>query len=316
MSDENFINAIPALSSVPHNENAQFNNLSKLQNNLRPYTIKANKLSDLDSKKPFINTPTKTAELSSELSSLISNSTILARVEASPYLRAAILSNPWLADEIINNPGLLNAIIRSPRLLTSLTNNSGFLASIKDNPALLSEMMKNPTLSIKLILERLAKKTEIVFLPNIKTNSPQSPHSLNKSTIAAERARPVIRVLISKVKTIGAEHEVQRSEISQVFETKALEARVQIKSPMIPALKTAPYSYFDAKLFAINPSLLAVLGAAAFITNRGRVIPGNGSLKDEGVELETQLESQPDAIQKIDQVERISEVEELPVLRI
>lgn len=80
---------------------------------------------------------------------------------------------------------------------------------------------------------------------------------------------------------------------------------------MIPTLKPAAYSYFDAKLFAINPSLLALLGAAAFTTNRGKIIPTSGSLKDIEIELETQSESQPDAIQELNQVERIGKVEEL-----
>ncbi len=313
MSNENSINAIPALSLVHHNENAQLSNFSKLQNSLRPYTTKTNKLPDLDSKKPFINTPTKTAEFSSALSSLISDSTILARVESSPYLRAAILSNPWLVDEIINNPGLLTAIIKNPGLLTSLTSNSGFLSSIKDNPALLFEIIKNPTLSIKSILERLTKKPEIIFSPNAKNNSSQVPHLLDKNTIAAERARPAIRARLSKVKeSVSAKSgEVQKQLASQVFEAKVFEARAPIKAPMIPTLKPAAYSYFDARLFAINPSLLALLGAVAFTTNRGRIIPGSGSLKDAGVELETQSESQPDAIQEFDQVERIGEGEEL-----
>ncbi|GEM_PF-3085227 len=310
MSNENFIHAIPALSSVSHNENAKMSDFSKLQNNLSPYTIKADKLSDLDSKKPFISTLTKTTKLSSALSFLISDSTILARVEASPYLRAAILSNPWLADEIINSPGLLTAIIRSPGLLTSLISNPGFLSSIKDNPALLAEIMKNPALSIESILERLAKRPETNFLSNTKNDSPQAPHSLDKSIIAAERARPAIRALLSRVKVVGTESiEVQKQQTSQVFETKALEARAPIKALIIPTVK--PTAYFDARLFAINPSLLAVLGAAAFTANRGRIIPASGSLKDVAIELETQSESQPDAIQELDQVERIGEAGEL-----
>ena len=300
MSDGNSINVTLAQLPVSHNENVKLSNFARLQNNLKPYTTKANKLPDLDSKKPFINTTTKTVKLSSTLSSLISNSAILARVEANPSLRAAILSNPSLVDIITNNPALLTALIKSPGLLTSLTSNPDLLSSIKDNP----------TLSIESILERLAKKPETNSSPNTKNNLPQTPHPLDKSTIAAERARPAIKAVLSRVKAVGAESlEVQKQQASQIIKAKILEARVLIKTPMIQTLK--PAAYFDTRLFAINPSLLALLGAAAFVSNRIKVIPVSGNLKDAGVEVETQSESQPDAIQESDQVDGIGEVGEI-----
>ena len=302
MADRNPISVTIVHSQVPHNENVQLSRFSKLQNNLKPYSVQADKLPDLDSKKPFTNTPIKTARFPSALSSLISNRAVLARVEANPSLRAAILNNPFLAEIIMNNPALLTAIIKSPELLAAVTNNSNILSSIKDNPGLLSEIIKNPALSIESILERLAKKPETI--------SPPPPHPLEKSTIAAERARPAVRALLSRVKTVGAESlEVQKLQASQVLETKMLEAKSPLKTPMTPALK--PAAYFDARLFAINPALLALLGAAAFVSNRGRVVPAGGSLKDVGVELETQSESQPDAIQESDQIEGIGEVGEI-----
>ena len=297
MSDGNSINVTLSHS---HNENIHLSNFAKLQNNLRPYTTKANKLPDLDSKRPFINTQTKTTKLPSTLASLISNPTILARVEASPYLRAAILSNPSLAETISSNPAFLTAIIKSPGLLASLINNPELLASIKDNPAL----------SVESILERLAKKPETNSLPKVKSNSSQAPHSLDKSTIVAARTQSVIKALLSGVKTVSAESlEVQKQQASQVLEAKMLEARVPVKASIVPILK--PAAFFDARLFAINPSLLALLGAAALIANRGKVIPASGSLRDIGIELETQSESQPDAIQESDQVQGIGEFGEI-----
>lgn len=309
MSDGNSINITLAHSSVPHNENVQSNHFSKLQNNLKPYTTKENKFPDLDSKKPFTNTAVKTAKFPSILSSLISNPSVLAKVEANPSLRSAILSNPSLAEVIINNPALLTAIVKNPGLLTSLTSNPGFLSSIKDNPTLLAEIIKNPALAIESILERLANKPEANSLqnikPNTKNNSSQAPHPLDKSTIAAERARPAVRALLSMVKAVSAESlEVQKLQASQVLETRMLE----VKSPMIPTLK--PSAYFDARLLASNPALLALLSAAALVSNRGRVVPASGSLKDVGIELGTESERQPDAIQESDQVDGIGEIGE------
>ena len=310
MVDGNIISLTLAYFAVPRNENLQLSNFAKLQNNLKPYTTKANKLPDLDSKKPFTNTEAKTAKSSFTLSSLISNPTILARVEANPNLRAAILSNPFLAELISSNSGLLSAIIKSPGLLASLTSSPDILSAIKDNPSILSEIIKNPTLSIESILERLTKKLETISSPKTKNNSPQVPRPLDKSTIAAERARPATGALLSGVKAVGAESlEIQKQQSSQVLEAKTLQTKVPIRALTIQASK--PMTYFDVRLLAINPSLLALLGAAAFTANRGKIISVSGNLKDVEIDLETQSESQVDALQESDQVGGIGEIEQI-----
>ena len=312
MADGNLINVTLAYAAVSHNENlhsGQSSRLpSKFEEKLKPYTLnQTNKLPDLDSKKPFINTADKPVKSISTLASLISNPVVLARVERNPSLRAAILSNPSLADVIMNNPALLTAIIKSPGLLTALTKNFDTLLLIKENPAILSEIIKNPSLSIESVLENIAKKTETVLLPKVKNN--QVPHPLEKSTIAAARTSAAIKTLLAGAKFIGAESlEVQKQQASQVLEAKILEVKTPIKPPVTQTLK--PTAFFDARLFAINPALLALLGAAAMVSNRGRVT-SSGSLKDIGVELETQSETQPDAIQESDQVEGVGEVGEI-----
>ena len=314
MADGNLINVTLAYAAVSHNENlhsGQSSRLpSKFEEKLKPYTLnQTNKLPDLDSKKPFINTADKPVKSISTLASLISNPVVLARVERNPSLRAAILSNPSLADVIMNNPALLTAIIKNPGLLTALTKNFDTLLLIKGNPAILSEIIKNPSLSIESVLEKIAKNTEAVPLPKAKNNLSQVPHPLEKSTIAAARTSAAIKTLLAGVKFVGAESlEVQKQQASQVLEAKILEVKTPIKSPAAQTLK--PTAFFDARLFAINPALLALLGAAAMVSNRGRVT-SSGSLKDIGVELETQSETQPDAIQESDQVEGVGEVGEI-----
>lgn len=310
MTDGNPISIAVTHSQIPLNENVQSSRFSEFRNNLKPYSIQTNKHSDLDSKKPFTNTQIKTTNLSSILSSLIPNPSVLARVERNPSLRAAVLSNPSLAGVIINNPALLTAMIKSPALLMALINNPSILSSIKENPTLLSEIVKNPDLSIKSILEKVAKKPETISLPKVKNNLSSAPHQLEKSTIAAERARPAIRALLSRIKAVGVELlETQKQQSSQVLAAKILEAKAPIRTPITPVLKPVPY--FDSRLLAINPALLGLLSAAAFVSNRGRVVPASGSLKDVGVEPDTQSESQPDAIQESDQIEGIGEIGEI-----
>lgn len=303
MGDRSYINAILPHSQAPHNERAQVSNFSKLQNNLKPYTSKTNKLPDLDSQRPFPNTSIKAARLSSPLSLIVGNSTILAKIESRPYLRSAILSNPSLVDLITNNPELLSAIIKSPGLLTSLTSNPELLSSIKDNPALLAEIIKNPNSSIKSILESFTKKTETNPPTNTKNDQPQSPHPLDKSTIASEKARPA-------APTTSNTSEVQKPQTPQIIQTKGSEAKaLEIKAPMAPISK--PMTSFDAKSLTANSSLFSLLGSAALTSYRGRLVPVSGDLKDVGVELETQSESQPDAIQESDQVNGIGEIGEI-----
>lgn len=311
MNDRTYIRATLPYSSTSHNERVQLSNFSRLQSNLKPYTTKTNKLPDLDSQRPFTNTPIKTTKFSSTLSSIIGNSTILAKVESSSSLRAAILSNPSLIDLIINNPELLNALIKSPGLLTSLTSNPDLLSSIKDNPALLAEIIKNPNSSIESILETFTKKAEINPSTNTKNDPSKSPHPLDKSTIASEKARSAVPTSLSNTKTLDSKFsEVQKPQTPQVIQTKGSEAKVlETKSPMLPTSK--PIASFDAKSFTTNPSLFTLLGSAALTAYRGRIVPVSGDLKDVGVELETQSESQPDAIQEADQVNGIGEIGEI-----
>ncbi len=244
----------------------------------------------------------------SPLSSLISSSAVLAKVEANYILRNAILLNPHLARAIINNPELLNALIKSPSLLALVTSNPDVLSIVKNNFLFLREILKNPGLSISSILESLSKKPILplvkdINLQAIKTNN--IPHLLNISEIVGHRAP-----LRSHMIPIGIKYlETIKQQAAQVLQTKIMQGNIRLPRTLIPVIKIRVYQ--NARFFALNPSLLAILGGIAFAATRTKIAPVTGSLTDEGIELETQSESQPDAIQESDQIGGVGEIGEI-----
>lgn len=244
----------------------------------------------------------------SPLSSIISSPAVLAQVEANYILRNAILVNPHLARAVANNPDLLNALSKSPSLLSLVTSNPDVLSIIKNNLAFLREISRHPGLSVNSILDSLSKKntlptTDRIDLKAIKTNN--IPHPLDVSEIVAHRVP-----LRSHMIPVGVGYlETLKQQASQVLQTKIIQENIRLPRTLIPIIKIRAYQ--NARFFALNPSLLAILGGIAFAATRTKIAPLTGSLTDEGIELETQSESQPDAIQESDQIAGVGEIGEI-----
>ena len=248
---------------------------------------------------------------SSDLSALIPNPTVLAKVERNPFLRAAILSNPSLAEVISYNPVLLDAIVKNPGLLTALISGPGLLSLIYENPFILSEIIKNPNTPVDKILEGLTKKTELKLLANFKSivSVKNIPHPMAISEIAAHRV-PTGRAALRapSVELL----ETMKQQASQIIQAKILQKSIMPKI-LLPVLRVMFYQ--NARSLVLNPALLALLGGAAFAANRVRIMPASGSLKDIGIELETQSERQLDILQGIGPVHEVEDTAEIHLMR-
>ncbi len=298
MSDRNPISVNPIHYQPLPGENVTMGSFSKLKERLAPYPIKQSVPSPLDSKSPVFTPRIKSSI--SRLSGLIPNPTLLAKIEGNSFLRAAILSNPSLAEEISQIPALLTALLKNPSFLNAIISKPGLLSLIKENPYIVSGIIKNSNLPIESILEKLIEMKPSVKTENTSVN--EKPHEMEKSTIASGKTHFVSGTL-KNTKTVQPPTAQKQQP---VVITKAFEGKAQ--TGKLPLVRIAPFPYVDARAYAVNPGLLALLGAAAFVSNRIKI---TGNLKDVGAELETQSESQPDAVQESDQIEGVGEISEL-----
>ena len=244
---------------------------------------------------------------SSDLSALISNPSILARVENHPFLRAAILSNPFLAEEISYTPRLLNILIQNPSLITSILASPKLLTLIKQNPQIVSKIIRNPGLSIEEVLEKLSeiKPKLATRSENVQIN--KKPHKLENSTIAAEKVRSAMRNMASKINPeVSKPVETQKQQFSKylvpgIFEGKPGAAKSSL-------VRFIPFLRNNIRELVMNPALLAQLGAIAVTTNKGRIV-GNTE------ELETQTERQLDTLEEIAPIHEVEESSEVHLMK-
>ena len=241
----------------------------------------------------------------SDLSALISNPAVLAKVERNPFLRAAVLSNPFLAEEISHSPRLLNILIQNPSLITSILANPKLLTLIKQNPQIVSEIIRSGS-SIEEILQNILERNKLnkpdENIKNITEKKLAQPevllHKLEKPIIATNKVFPTIKEMLTKA---GLKIPTNIPII------KTIEGKTQATIPLIR--KPSTVIYVDPKTLASHPSLLILLGATAFSASRTRIVSGNQE------DLETQSERQLDTLQEIDPVREVEETSEIRLMK-
>ena len=242
---------------------------------------------------------------SSDLSALISNPTVLARVERNPFLRAAVLSNSFLAEEISHSPRLLNILMQNPSLINSILANPKLLTLIKQNPQIISEIIRSGS-SIEEILQNISERNKPNRLDknikNITEKKLAQPevllHKLEKPIIATNKVLPTIKEMLTKA-GLKIPTNIPMAQI--------VEGKVQAKLPL--AWKQNTRIYIDPKTLASHPSLLILLGATAFSASRTKIVSGNQE------DLETQSERQLDTLQEIDPIHEVEEVNEIHLMK-
>ena len=244
---------------------------------------------------------------SSDLSALISNPTVLAKVERNPFLRAAVLSNPFLAEEISHSPILLNILIQNPSLINSILANPKLLTLIKQNPQIVSEIIRSGS-SIEEILQNILERNKpnkpdenIKNITEKKLAQTQVLlHKLEKPIIATNKVLPTIKEMLTKASL---------KIPTNIPIAKTVEGKVQAKLPL--AWKQNTRIYIDPKTLAMHPSLITLLGAIAFSASRTKIITAVGNSE----ELETQTERQLDTLQEIDPVHEVEEASEVHLMK-
>ena len=237
---------------------------------------------------------------SSDLSALISDPAVLAKVERNPSLRAAILSNPFLAGEISHSPRLLNILIQNPSLISSILANPKLLTLIKQNPQIVSEIIRNSGSSAETILQNLSETNKL-----IKPEKNVNPAQLQVLNKLEKAAIPTAKVSAKKVLVKAG---TERKEIPINFPIiKTMEGKTQATIPLI--CKPGTVIYIDPKTLASHPSLLILLGATAFSASRTRIISGNQE------DLETQSERELDTLQEIVPVHEVEEANEVHLMK-
>ncbi len=240
----------------------------------------------------------------SDLARLISDPRVLAKVERNPSLRAAVFSNPFLAEEISHSPSLLNMLASNPALLSAVISNPKILGIIKENPAILTEILRNPAQSIETILQNISERNKSnkpeENIKNIADNKLIQPQVLNKVE------KPIVTMTKIPLATKEAIAKVDLKIPINILNVKTIEGKVQAKIPLIQRQNAR--IYIDPKTLALHPSLLILLGAAAFSASRTKI-----TSKQE--ELETQSERQVTMLEEPNPIHEVEEASEVHLMK-
>ena len=270
---------------------------------------------------------------------------LLSMLKSRAGLLAILKSNHALYNTLAASPELLTAIAATPALLSVFSNNPGLLGLVAANPSLLSEIITDPTLFIKkrassqdfpkpiepLVItttkslpgKLIKPPTKEVFTPSALKGTiqqqapPKEKKALTKKGFLPSQTSPLAHKLspslIAQAKAIAAKlAPIPKTTVTALIPYVTSERRpglVPIQTlPVGKGLK--PDAIIFARSMAANPALLALLGAAALGTTKGRIFSTSGGLKDLGIELETESERQPDALLETNQEEGAGEINE------
>lgn len=239
----------------------------------------------------------------------ITNSRFLVLLSKRPVLLRLVAANPKLFFLLLENSDLLALLETKPSLLAMLGKNSELLAMVTARPELLSkkrsslyETVENKTKlfqALRLIKE--SQKKIIINENKLAKDFLQSIILTAKAVMAlARRTLLLLSRTFAMVKTPLATFTNQR-KVAGLKPIKVL----PLASKLQPNTVTMPNAQ------ALNPALLAQLGAIAITTNKGRIIPMSGDIE----ELETQSERQLGSLEEIVPVHEVEEATEVHLMK-
>ena len=214
------------------------------------------------------------------------NPSLLDLIKGNPWILRSLRDNTKLADFVIKHPDLLTEFLESPERFTP-----GFIDLKKlNNEKLKADEEANLFIKAKNKESASSQKTkiEINTIQEIpKARVIKKPHLLEAEIIAkAHIENPNTQGIIGTFKT---------------FSRKSLKNIVSIPHDQ----ELQPELITTARAFALNPELLAMIGAIAATTNKTKI----KNPEEKEFELETQSELENSHDETIKSVSEINEIE-------
>ncbi|GEM_PF-5492603 len=257
------------------------------------------------------------------LNVLISNPALLTILETNPSLIFLAITSPDFLALLAKRPVLLRLVAANPKLIFLLTENLDLLTLLKTKPSLLAMLGKNPEL-----LATVTAKPELLSKKRISL--PQALRSINESQkkITINENKLIKGFLQSAVLASKALTNLTRKTLlllSRTFtmvKTPLTTLTSQIKVAVFKPVRVLPLAnklplntVVTSNTQALNPALLAQIGAIAVTANKGRVSSSAGNPEDWGVEQEAQSEKQLRTLEEIGQIKGVEEAQELKLVR-
>lgn len=249
------------------------------------------------------------------LNILISNPTLLTILETNPSLIFLAITNPDFLVLLAKRPILLRLVAANPKLIFLLTENLDLLTLLRTKPSLLAMLGKNPELLATVIAkpELLSKQRSIkesqkkIIIDENKLIKGFLQRAVLASKALTNLAREIL-LLLSRTFTM----------VKTPLTILTSQRKVAVFKPVrvLPLVnKLSLNTVVTSNTQALNPALLAQLGAAAVTTNKGRVSSSAGNPEDWGVEQETQSEKQLRTLEEIGQIKGVEEAQEPKLVR-
>ena len=249
------------------------------------------------------------------LNVLMSNPALLTILETNPSLIFLAITNPDFLVLLAKRPVLLRLVAANPKLIFLLTENLNLLTLLETKPSLLAMLGKNPEL-----LATVTAKPELLSkIRSIKES--QKKIIINESKLIKDFLQGAI--LASKaLMNLARKTLLLLSRTFTMLKTPLTTLTNQRKVAVFKPVKVLPLAnklplntVVTSNTQALNPALLAQIGAIAVTANKGRVSSSAGNPEDWGVEQEAQSEKQLRTLEEIGQIKGVEEAQEPKLVR-